>query len=168
MQKKKKLYRSQKEKMLGGVCGGIAQYFGIDPTLIRLIFVIIFFAEGAGFLAYVVAWIIIPEEPEEVSPKNSIQNKENQSEAHTQEGDIKAKERDREPEYNRDDRREKSSFSKREYSSQNIWGIILIIIGGIFLINTWMSFLFLDKVWPLLLVLLGAALLIKSSNKKQT
>ncbi len=59
----KRLYRSKKERMLGGVAGGIAEYFAVDPTLIRLLWVVSFFMGGAGILAYIVAFIIIPEDP---------------------------------------------------------------------------------------------------------
>jgi len=59
----KKIYRSQKNKVIGGVCGGIGEYFDIDPVLIRLIFIILFFSFGIGFLGYIIAWIIIPEKP---------------------------------------------------------------------------------------------------------
>ncbi|MFW5788222.1 MAG: PspC domain-containing protein [Halanaerobiales bacterium] len=60
--------------MLGGVCGGIAEYFVIDSTIIRLVFVL-FFAVGASFLAYLVGWIIIPEKPTDLE-----QEKENKNE----------------------------------------------------------------------------------------
>ena len=59
----KKLYRSNKDKMLGGVAGGLADYFAIDPTLVRIIFVVSLFAGGAGVLAYIILWIVVPEEP---------------------------------------------------------------------------------------------------------
>ncbi|MCU6746419.1 MULTISPECIES: PspC domain-containing protein [Lachnospiraceae] len=58
----KKLYRSGTNKMLCGVCGGIGEYFNIDATLVRLLFVI-FGCTGSGVLAYIVAAIIIPQEP---------------------------------------------------------------------------------------------------------
>lgn len=58
----KRLYRSINDQKLGGVCSGIAKYFGMDPTIIRLIWVIAFFCFGIGFLAYILAWFIIPEE----------------------------------------------------------------------------------------------------------
>jgi len=59
----KKLYRSRKERVIGGVCGGIGIYFGIDPTLTRIIWVAATLLGGAGIIAYIVAWIVIPEEP---------------------------------------------------------------------------------------------------------
>jgi len=64
---KKKLYRSKKDKMIAGVCGGIAEYFDVDPTLIRLLTVIFVLLGGAGVVAYIIAWIIIPKNPEQVS-----------------------------------------------------------------------------------------------------
>jgi phage shock protein C len=60
----KKLYRSRTERWLAGVCGGLGEYFGIDPTLVRVIFVLFALTFGSGFLIYLVLWIIIPLEPE--------------------------------------------------------------------------------------------------------
>lgn len=58
----KRLYRSRESRMLCGVCAGIAEYFNIDPTLIRLLFVL-FGLSGSGILAYIIAAIIIPDSP---------------------------------------------------------------------------------------------------------
>ncbi|MCA9487832.1 MAG: PspC domain-containing protein [Nanoarchaeota archaeon] len=58
---KKKLYRSKKDRILGGVCAGIAEYVDADPTIIRLLCVVATLLWGAGLLAYIIAWIIIPE-----------------------------------------------------------------------------------------------------------
>lgn len=57
-----RLTRSKYDQKIAGVCGGIGRYFNIDPTIIRLIWGVAFFCFGAGFLAYILAWIIIPEE----------------------------------------------------------------------------------------------------------
>ena len=59
----KRLYRSTTERMIGGVCGGMAEYFEVDPTLIRLAAVVFLLIGGSGILAYILAWIIIPERP---------------------------------------------------------------------------------------------------------
>lgn len=58
----KKLYRSTVNCMLAGVCGGIAEYFNIDPTVIRLAWVLFSVCGGSGVLAYIIAAIIIPKE----------------------------------------------------------------------------------------------------------
>ncbi|MEA2036707.1 MAG: PspC domain-containing protein [Nanoarchaeota archaeon] len=57
----KKLYRSKKSRIIAGVCGGLGDYFKVDPTIIRLIWILFVLVWGAGILAYVLAWIIIPE-----------------------------------------------------------------------------------------------------------
>ncbi len=62
----RRLYRSTASKMLGGVCGGLAEYFGIDPTIVRLLAVIGLFFGGATFWAYIIMWIVVPLEPEYV------------------------------------------------------------------------------------------------------
>jgi phage shock protein C len=60
----KKLYRSRTDKMVAGVCGGIGQYTGVDPTVVRLLFVLLLaFTVGTGLLAYIAAMLIIPLEP---------------------------------------------------------------------------------------------------------
>ncbi|MFV0553278.1 MAG: PspC domain-containing protein [Mangrovibacterium sp.] len=56
----KKLYRSQ-NKMIAGVCAGVAEYFNIDPTIVRLAFAFSLIFVGFGFWAYIIAWIIMPE-----------------------------------------------------------------------------------------------------------
>ena len=68
MDLKKPLYKSRKNKIIDGVCGGIGEYFGIDPTLVRLGFVGLCVLAGGGLLAYVVALIIIPQAPEGYDP----------------------------------------------------------------------------------------------------
>lgn len=65
MMEVKRLYRSRRERMICGVCGGVAEYFNIDPTLIRLAFLLFLFAGGSGFLAYLIAAIVIPDNPEQ-------------------------------------------------------------------------------------------------------
>jgi phage shock protein PspC (stress-responsive transcriptional regulator) len=60
----KKLYRSESDRMLGGVCGGIAEVYDFDPSLIRLITLFLVLSAGSGLLVYLIAWIIIPSESE--------------------------------------------------------------------------------------------------------
>ena len=60
---KKRLYRSKKDKMLAGICGGLAEYFDVDPSLVRLATVLLCVYAGTGLLVYIIAAIIIPEAP---------------------------------------------------------------------------------------------------------
>jgi len=65
----KRLYRSRQHKMLGGVCGGIAEYLGADPTIVRVAWIVLsLFPLIPGILVYIIAWIIIPKEPAVESP----------------------------------------------------------------------------------------------------
>jgi phage shock protein PspC (stress-responsive transcriptional regulator) len=60
----KKLYRSRTDRMIAGVCGGLATYFNVDPAIIRVIAVILLLPGGLpGFVPYVILWIIVPVEP---------------------------------------------------------------------------------------------------------
>ncbi len=59
----KRLFRSRTDVMLGGVCGGLAKYLNVDPTVVRLVFVLLFFIGGGGFWIYLVLWFITPVEP---------------------------------------------------------------------------------------------------------
>ena len=59
----KKLYKDHRNRMLMGVCAGIAKYFNVDPTLVRVIWVIVSMFGGAGILAYILCALIIPENP---------------------------------------------------------------------------------------------------------
>lgn len=70
-QEHKRLTRSSSERILGGVCAGLARYFDTDPLLIRLVFVMITLAHGAGILLYVLLWVLMPEEGVEAPPTGS-------------------------------------------------------------------------------------------------
>lgn len=59
----KRLYKSNQNKMIDGVCGGIAEYFGVDPTVVRLLWVLFSLMGGSGILAYIIAALIIPRNP---------------------------------------------------------------------------------------------------------
>ncbi len=58
----KRLYKSSTDKKIFGVCGGLAQYFGIDPTLVRLIWALLIFCVGTGLIAYIIAALVLPNE----------------------------------------------------------------------------------------------------------
>ena len=63
MAQTRKLYRSRTDRKLAGVCGGLAQYFNIDPTLIRVLFVVLAVLGGSGLIIYLLMWLIVPNEP---------------------------------------------------------------------------------------------------------
>jgi len=59
----KKLYRSNDDRWLAGVCGGIAEYFNLDPTLIRVLFILFGLIVGGGLIIYLILWLVIPQAP---------------------------------------------------------------------------------------------------------
>jgi phage shock protein C len=63
MDASRKLYRSTSNRQLAGVCGGLAEYFNLDPTLIRVLFVILAVLGGSGVILYIALWIIVPKQP---------------------------------------------------------------------------------------------------------
>ena len=75
----KKLYRSRRSSMIAGICGGLGEYLNVDPTIMRLAAVLLAFADGIGLIAYIIAWIVVPRNPEMeaevVAPERSELNR---------------------------------------------------------------------------------------------
>ena len=67
-----RLYRSRSEKLIAGVCGGLGEYFDVDPVLIRLLFVVTALLSGVGLLAYVVLWVLVPRHGEDTAPRGEV------------------------------------------------------------------------------------------------
>ncbi len=79
----KRLYRSETDKIIGGVCGGIAEYLNIDSVIIRVLFILALISEGFGLMLYIILWVVLPtkenidKDPEEVIQKNTEEIKKN-------------------------------------------------------------------------------------------
>jgi phage shock protein C len=69
MSENRKLYRSETKRMLGGVCGGLSDYFGVDATIVRVLFLLLCFVGGAGILLYPALWIVVPTESRVDAPR---------------------------------------------------------------------------------------------------
>lgn len=142
-----RLYRSRTDSMVGGVCGGLGEYLNVDPILFRVLFVLALIIGGSGFLVYVILWIVIPEEP--VIPiKTENLNKEPMNDTNNQtDGGFKMGEEPKKPQKN----------------DGNLWGgLILITLGGIFLIDRFVPRIEFGDLWPLILVVVGVILITKS------
>jgi len=75
----KRLFRSKKEQMLGGICGGLAEYIDVDPSIIRLVFVVLIVLSWGLFLfVYIAAWVIVPVSPEESTSQTTSTESEGQ------------------------------------------------------------------------------------------
>lgn len=59
----RRLWRSRDNRVIAGVCGGLGEYFNIDPVILRIVWVLLIFGAGTGLLAYLIAWLVIPPEP---------------------------------------------------------------------------------------------------------
>jgi len=59
----RRLYRSPDDRVVAGVCGGLGEYFSIDPVLVRIVWIVLSLAGGAGLLLYILAWILVPRRP---------------------------------------------------------------------------------------------------------
>ena len=68
----RRLYRSRTDRILGGVCGGLGEYLGVDSNLIRIVWILLSFVYGVAIIIYIIAWILLPEKPEiEVEPQSA-------------------------------------------------------------------------------------------------
>lgn len=134
----RRLYRSRSDRMLGGVAGGIADYFGIDPVLVRLAFVALTLLGGAGPIGYVIAWIVVPEEPEDGVDAGGGRSRR------------RGRDHERAPEGHRD--------------ARQIAGFVLLAFGAMALLHRFGLGIRGDVVGPLALIGIGAAVLWSRRN----
>ena len=137
------LYRSNTDRIIGGVAGGLGEYFYTDPLIFRLLFVIFTFAGGAGFFLYLLGWIFIPD-------RQSIRG--------TFEESVKANAEEIAHQF--EDRLEHGGGSV-------VFGVILIVLGILFLFVTFglFSLSLLVKLWPLFLILIGVQVFLNSIRR---
>ncbi len=139
----KKLYRSRTDSMIAGVCGGLAEYFDIDASLVRVGAVLFTLAWGSGLLAYVILWLVVTQKPLESSVTES-------------EGEQKATDEASEPD-------------KLERDKGIMFvGIILTVLGALLLMNNYISFAWLSfrRLWPLLIIFIGLMIIMKGSGSR--
>jgi len=154
---KKKLYRSKKDCVIGGVCGGIAEYFDIDSTLVRLLAIAIFFLGGSGIIAYIIGWIIIPQNPN----GNTEDNSENKGEI---KGKIK-KGTDKANKKVEENLSEERSKGNSERNRNIILGVIFIIAGLVFMGSTffpWITWIAWGTFWPVIIIVIGLVIMIRA------
>ncbi len=166
----KRLYRSRTDRMIGGVCGGLGAYFGVDPSLIRLAFVLLLVFGGSGFLLYVILWIVLPEEgrayasPEAAARANA---QEIASRARQFGEDVKSafdgsSATDEEGQGTPSSQPAPESAPAQAAPAGGSWvvGLVLVGLGVLFLLNNaFPGFFSFVQWWPIILVLIGAAML---------
>jgi phage shock protein PspC (stress-responsive transcriptional regulator) len=140
------LYRSRKNSVIGGVCGGLGDYLNTDPVVFRVLFLVALLIGGSGLLVYIILWIAIPEEKTPIigsSEPENYQSTENESETNQN--------KTMEPE------------KKEQKNDGNLWGgLILITLGAIFLIDRFVPRIDFGDLWPVILIVVGIILITKS------
>ena len=139
----KKLYRSRTDSMIGGVCGGLAEYFDVDSTLVRLAAVALTLAGGSGVLAYLILWLVVPQKPLSVETADTAKEKPEE--------------------------RPQAEASKADSNTGLLFvGVILTVLGFVFLIGNFITFAWFSfrKLWPLILIAVGIFIVLKGSETK--
>ena len=135
----RRLSRNSMNRVIGGVCSGLAEYFGLDIALVRIAFVIAFLFASFGFWLYIILWIVLPVEGQQ-STVNSQQSTVNSQQS--------------------------ESVSKPESKVKSIFaGSFVILIGLLFLVNNFIPINWVWKLWPLILVAIGVVMIVTASKK---
>ncbi len=138
-----RLVRNINNKVIAGVCSGLADYFGIDVALMRVLFVVAFLCGSFGFWLYIILWIVLPAKRLEYYGNGNENNMT----------DFPGR-----------------NVSPDEENQRNtvlvVFSILLIIIGIVLLLNNFVYVAWLWKLWPAILVVIGVILIINSQNKR--
>ncbi len=137
----KRLYRSRRDAWLGGVAAGIAEYFDIDPVIVRLIWLLMIFIGGSGLLVYIIAWILIPPNPDEPVDAR-VEGSRNWGETVIE-------------------------TARGTSSPRQALGWILVIVGVVVLLLKLVPLMLvmIGALWPFALIILGVALLVQGMRR---
>lgn len=137
------LYRSEENKVVAGICGGFGEYLGIDPVILRIIIVLMAVFGGGGVIIYLILWIVIPSKSQS-NKKSEEYIKENVE-------DIKTK----------------SENLAKNGNGRVFGGILLVILGLVFLSENLGFYVFHNacKFWPVALIALGISVLANNTKK---
>lgn len=151
----RKLYRSRTDKMLGGVAGGLADYFSIDSSLVRFLFILAVIAWGTGFWLYVVLWIVLP-----LSPLPYFnQGQPDPANANTGYNDFEKSPEEWESGSDNLFESMQNAKMRRRENGNLIAGVVLISFGAMFLISDYIPSIDFSDLWPFLLIVAGGLLL---------
>ena len=155
----KKLFRSQNQKVIGGVCGGIAEYFNIDPVIVRIIFVVSIFGWGSSILVYILAMIIVPKN--QIAFNNAYAPPFNpKSNTYEQNAEFNSENANYDWQQSNYNEPQETSNSK----AKNFIGITLIGIGAMILLENYFDFLEFEFIFPSILIAIGFYILINRKS----
>jgi phage shock protein C len=171
----RRLYRSERERMLGGVAGGLADYFDLDPSLVRVAWAVLIVASGGLFLlVYIVMWFVVPEAPPGYAGASSWSSPTPRTDAAAEtaepRGSSAAEAPGSEPAPSApftpppptDEYWARRAERRRRRSGEGgiLVGAVLVLIGIWFLARDYLPWLRTAEVWPLALILIGLVLLV--------
>jgi phage shock protein C len=141
-----KLYRSEKDRVIAGVCAGLGEFFQIDPTIVRIIFIIITIFGGGGILLYLILWLIIP------SQKADSQLTKDNIEKNAEEIKDKAQQ------FAKD-----MKINTTNLNSRQLFGIIIVVLGIMLLLGNFgfISFRYIWKFFPAIIVIILGVFILK-------
>lgn len=163
-----RLYRTVQGRVIGGVAGGLADFFGMDPTIVRLIFVLLVIFGGSGVLLYIILWIILPEK----NIYNTYTTFSSSGPAPTGEksgiGEAYEGFEQGSPHSTGNETFQivTEAQQKKKMEGSLIGGAILIVLGSIFLIERFIPRIDFGDLWPLLLISLGLILIFANLPRK--
>ena len=145
MSENKKLRRNPMNRVIGGVCSGLADFFGVDVALMRIAFVIAFLFASFGFWLYIILWIVLPENGQQTTDNGQQSFGQSQGQSQCQQSE---------------------SVSKSESKVKSIFaGAFIILIGLLFLVNNFIPINWVWKLWPLILVAIGIVMIVTARKK---
>jgi len=136
----KRLYRSNTDRVIGGVAAGLATYFKMDPLLVRLLFVFFTIFGGGAVIIYIVLWIVTPDDPDTINQTYKPEDMESQ------------------------EKPQKPNPESRNRGNL-IGGLVLIALGAIFLADQFIPRIDFGDLWPVILIVIGIALLINAFGR---
>ena len=172
----KKLRRSLKDSVIGGVSGGLGEYFGTDPVIFRILFIVLTFTGGGGVLIYLLMWIFIPKaeidydffESKSTSANEKTEANDNAQEPKAEPFEPKSKGFKDDPFAPKEKKKPMDPETlKRRKNGNLIGGALLIMIGMFFLADDFFPWLSWEYLWPAALIIAGLAIIKVNYNNKK-
>jgi phage shock protein PspC (stress-responsive transcriptional regulator) len=159
--------------MLGGVAAGLAEYFEVDPTIVRLVFVLSIFVGGAGIIAYIIMWIVVPKGPfvpynmnVNIPPQNQEPATETDSYSTTGGSSNAPPATPPKTETPPDPNPNYPHSHNHHHEKHGVtWGIVLVVFGLFLLANNMIDRIHFHDIFPVVLIVLGIGLLINAIKK---
>lgn len=138
----RKLYRSETDKVIAGVCAGLAEFVDMDPVLVRILFVVFTLAGGAGLMLYILLWVFVPTKGDVAVPYEQSLKKNGE--------EIKQ-------------RASSVAASLQDHKNKQVWGWLVIFLGAFLLLSNLGAFGWfrIQLLWPILVIMLGIFVIFK-------